>query len=894
MKNINFKNYLPHLIAAAVFVLLSAVYFYPALNGYQLRQGDITNYRGMAQEIQEFRRMYNEEPLWTNAMFGGMPAFQISVLYPNNIVKMLDKAVTLWLPRPINFVFLYMFGFYLLMVSLRVRPGPAIVGAVAFAFSSYLFIILEAGHNTKAHAIGYMAPVLAGIIWAYRGRILFGGVIAALFLALQISANHVQITYYFGIATVFVVLAALYRAVKSDQISLFLRASGVLAGAALLALLSNANLLWNTYEYGKYTTRGPSELTVKPDGTSNEDIATAGLDRDYITNWSYGIGETFSFIIPDAKGGATGVLGEDPEVLKNVDREMQGSVAQSNRYWGDQPFTSGPVYFGAVVMLLFLLGAVFVRAPIKWALLGAAALTVMLGWGKNFMPLTDFFLDYVPGYDKFRAVTIILAVTGLIVAILAMIFLKQVSEEPEVLTKRAKAFFGTAGGLLGLLILFLLLPETFFDFLSSAEKDMLNAQMDGDRAAEFLLYGESLITARTAIFRADVLRSLIFVAAGAASLWLLAKGVIKPKVAVAAIGVLILIDMWGVSKRYLNNEKDRGRLVKWELKSDNRTAHKAAAADLSILENEQSRNPRVKDAVSEAVSDFRAEAKKERGRRVSEDEVNDVRFAALRFATNYRVLTLQNPFNDSRVSYFHKSVGGYHGAKLKRYQELIEFHLSDEIAKIQAELQGQPTRESLRARMRSLDVLNMLNTKYVIYNPQSDPLLNEAALGSAWFVKDLLFAENADEEITRLGDLDVRDEAVIDERFAPLVGDFSYAPSADAAIAEQTHLPNYIKYIYSSDVPQAVIFSEIYYDAGWKSYIDGEEVPHFRANYVLRGMVVPEGDHVIEFKFEPSTFQTSAHVSTAGGLLLVLLFGFVMYGRIKRTAEADEEADYLY
>ncbi len=883
------KRYLPHLVAIVAFIAVATIYFYPAVNGYQLKQGDITNFKGMAQEIQEFRRMYDEEPLWTNSMFGGMPAYQISVQYPNNVVKMVDKVVTLGLPRPVSYLFLYLLGFYILLISLRVRPAVAAIGAVAFAFSSYFFIILEAGHNTKAHAIAYMAPTLAGIIWAYRGRYLFGGAVTALFLALQIAANHVQITYYFGILVVFVAIAAAVKAYQIKHLPVFAKASATLIIAAVLALVSNMNLLWNTYEYGKYTTRGATELSIKPDGSSNDDIATKGLDRDYITNWSYGKGESFSFLIPDAKGGATGVLGNNPDVMKSVDRSMQSSISQSNRYWGDQPFTSGPVYMGAIVILLFLLGIFFVQSPLKWALLATAILTMALGWGKNLMWLTDFFLDYAPGYDKFRAVTIILAITEFVVPILGFLFLKRLFDEPQIILEQKKKFFAVAGGLAALLGLFLLTPDTFFDFLSQGEKDMLNGQMDGEQAADFMLYGESLIKARMGIFRSDALRSLMFVAGGIALIWLFAKGTIKAQLALGILGVLILVDMWGVNKRYLNNEKDRGRFTQWELTSDNKVAHKANAADLAILQMEQDLNPRVKDAISKAAADLRAQAKQDRGTRISEDEVNNARFAALRFNTNYRVLTLQNPFNDSRVSYFHKSIGGYHGAKLKRYQELIEFKLGDEIAKLQTTLQQQPSLEALRARLRTLDMLNMLNTQYVIYNPQAGPIINESAAGSAWFVQDLIMVANADEEITRLDDFDVREEAIVDQRYADMVQGFSYQASQGANIAEEVHLPNYIKYIYDSPVQQAVIFSEIHYDAGWKAYIDGKETPHFRANYLLRGMIVPAGQHTIEFKFEPDTFITSSQVSTAGGLALVLLFGFAMFRNFRSQVEEDDD-----
>jgi gas vesicle protein len=407
-----------------------------------------------------------------------------------------------------------------------------------------------------------------------------------------------------------------------------------------------------------------------------------------------------------------------------------------------------------------------------------------------------------------------------------------------------------------------------------------------------MLYGQSLIEARAGIFKTDVLRSLLFVAGGAAVIWLFAKKIIKAPWALAALAALILVDMWGVNLRYLNNEKDRGRFTQWEPAAEKIVTHKAGTADQTVLDMEQNLNPRVKDAIELAVSDFRKNAKQDASRRITEDEVNDVRFAALRFNTNYRVLTLQNPFNDSRVSYFHKSVGGYHGAKLKRYQELIEFRLGPELAKLQSTLQDQPSLEALRARMRSLDVLNMLNTKYIIYNPQAGPLVNEAALGSAWFVKDIVLVDNANEEIGRLEDFDAREEAIVHKRFADMVQGFESQPDQDAAIAVESHLPNYISYIYESKVPQAVVFSEMHYDAGWNAYIDGNQVPYFRTNYVLRGLIVPPGSHSIEFKFEPDAFIASSQLSTAGGLALVLLFAFAVFKNFKRDGADDDEDDF--
>jgi len=893
MKN-QMRRFLPHILVIVSFVALSAIFFYPAFGGQQLVQSDITMFRGMAQEIVAFRKMFGIEPLWTNSMFSGMPAYQISVIYPNNIIRMLDGAFYLGLPRPANYFFLYLFGFYLLLIAFRVKPALAAVGAVAFALSTYFIVILEVGHNSKAHAISYMAPALAGMVWAYRGKVLFGGAVTALFLALQLSANHVQITYYFGFLVILYAVAKLVEAVRAGQLPLFAKASGVLALAGILALLCNVNNLWNTYEYGKYTTRGATELTINSGGESNEAIATGGLDRDYVTFYSYGFGESFSFLIPNAKGGGSGALidentqREDPQFYNEIAQGYQATNIFPNSYWADQPSTSGNVYMGALVFLLFLLGTFYVSGPVKWAFIATVVLTLALGWGKNLIGLTDFFLDYIPGYDKFRAITIILAVTELVVPLLGFLFLKRLYDTPEIITSNQKKFFAVGGGLAGLLVLFLALPDTFFDFFAAQESLQFQAGLQGEKANDFLLYAESLKSARIDVFRADVFRSLLFVVLGIGLVWFFAKAKITKPVFIVILAVLVIADMWPVAKRFLSNEKVRGRYVHWQPENEAMTAFKITPADQFILGTETGRNPRVMDAVDVAVNDFRLSVKDRKGLRASEDEVNDIRFAALRFNTDYRVLGLANPFNDGRVPYFHKSIGGYHGAKLKRYQELIEFHIQRDMQGLIGVMQNSPTREAIGVRLQGSEILNMLNTKYIIYNEEVAPIVNNAAYGSAWFVEDLISVENANEEITKLGEISTRYEAVVDQRFSDQIGGFVSSDSSNAAIAVETHLPNYIKYIYESDVPQATIFSEIYYDAGWKAYLDGAEVPYFRANYLLRGMIVPAGDHVIEFKFEPETFDTAATVSTAAGLVLVLVVLLAVYMHFKKREDEFE------
>lgn len=872
-----FKKFLPHLIVIAAFVGISAVYFYPAFQGYKLKQGDITHFRGMSQEIVEFRKMFHEEPLWTNSMFGGMPAYQISVLYPNDILGFVDHVITLWLPSPMKYLFLYMLGFYLLLLAFRLRPGLAAVGAVAFAFSTYFIIILQAGHNSKAHAIGYLAPILAGLIWTYRGKLFSGAALTTLAVALEVHANHVQITYYFGFLVLLYVLARLVEAFRQKTIPAFVKASGILLVAGAIGILANSNILWNTYSYGKETTRGPANLTIQPDGTSNAHNTTDGLDRDYVTQWSYGIGETFSFLIPNAHGGGSGALIDantqksDPQLYNSLARGYQATQIFPNTYWGDQPFTSGPVYVGALIVLLFVLGAFFVEGPIKWALVATAILTIMLSWGHNFMGLTDFFLDYIPGYNKFRAVTIILAITELVFPLLGFLFLRKLFKTPGFILAEKKKFLIISGAVAGLLVLFLVIPNTFFSFLSGNESNAFNAAMGGKSGAAVLDYANALKAERLSLFRADVFRSLALVVIGAGLVWFYAKRKLKAPVFIGVLALLILIDLWPVDKRYLNNEKDKGRYAQWERAEDAKAAFSASKADLAILQAESEANPRVNDAIKKAVANFQTESRKEGGLRPGADEINDVKFAALRFNTDYRVLPLNGTWQDAKTAYFHKSIGGYHGAKLQRIQEVYDFQIGSEIGSIVAVLQDNPTVDKVNQALRSTNVLNMLNTKYIVYNPEAPPMENPFRLGSAWFVKDLRKVKDADEDVVAIGNIDPKTEATVTPEFTDQISGFSYQEAADAKIAVDTHLPNYIKYIYDSPVPQATIFSEIYYADGWHAYLDGEPADYFRTDYLLRGMIIPAGSHTIEFKFEPQSFATANVVSSVFSVAVLLL-----------------------
>ena len=871
----------PHLVIIISFLALTALFFSPALKGYVLKAGDTTHFQGMSKEIKDYRAMYGDEPLWTDAMFGGMPAYQISVEYPGNVLQYIDKVIHLGLPNPLSFLFLYLLGFYILLLTLRVNPWLAAVGAVAFALSSYYLIILVAGHNTKAHAIGYLPPLLAGILLTYRGKMWLGGSLTALFAALELEANHVQITYYFAMVAALVVIAQFVRLLKRQELSAFFKSSAVILLAAFLAVLCNANNLWNTYKYTPYTTRGKSQLTITPNGDSNAGNVTNGLNRDYVTQWSYGLGESWSLLIPNAKGGASDAIGRDPALLDKAPAQVRQQLAQSNKYWGDQPFTSGPVYVGAAVLLLFLLGCFYVKGPLKWALLIATILTIALAWGKNFMGLTNFFLDYVPGYNKFRAVTIILSLTELLIPLLAFIFLRKLWNNRDLIAKEPKPFYIITGTVLGLLLLFAMFPEAFFSFVSAREKEMLLPRLTGnDQQAVFISrYLDGLKTIRESIFRSDVWRSFFFVGMSGVMVLLFSRKKLTKPVFTAGLFLLIIIDLWSVDRRYLNNDKEQGHYTMWEQKSKDVVAYQPSKADNDILNMEVSRRPMLKDSIKNWEAKYRKDYMEAHNglKKPTADQLTEAQFEALRFNTHFRVLKLGNTFQDPGPSYFFQSIGGYHGAKLEHYQDLIDFYLSDEIQRMSKDLQSQNSMAGVKAVFDSLNVLNMLNTRYIIFDDNSTPLLNPSAYGPCWFVGNVKWAQDADEEITDLGKIVPSQTAVINSKFKDDLNGFSPQVDSTAYIQLNDYKPNRLLYTSNAAKPQLAVFSEIYYPDGWHAYIDGKPATHFGVDYVLRGMIIPAGKHQIEFRFEPASFHEASLVSTISGvaLILIIIFGFI-------------------
>ena len=783
----------PHLIVLLLFMSISFVYFSPLLEGKMLDMHDIKQWQGMSKEVVDFHEKTGENALWTNSMFSGMPAYQIATWSDANLIQYVVKVITLGMPRPASLLFLYLLGFYILLLSLKVDYRLAAVGAIAFAFSSYFFIIIQAGHMTKAHAIAYVPMVVAAVLYTYRGKMLLGGVLTALTVALEIYANHLQITYYLVLMLLIIGLVQFVKDLKAKNLVDFAKRTGVLLVAALLASGTAFTNLATTMEYGKDSTRGKSELS------DNLDNKTSGLDKDYATQWSYGIAETFTLLIPNFHGGASqGELTTESETYQAIKSAPNAKqlIKQLPLYWGDQPGVGGPTYAGAIVIFLFVLGLFFVKSEMRIWLVMATIMSIMLAWGKNFMGLTELFLDYFPGYNKFRAVSMILVIAEFTIPFLGFVALNKflisdkLENEKEKSLKLAFYFVG------GITLLFALIPSLFFDFVGGQDASLEKNGWPID----------ALQSDRAGLLSADAWRSFIFIALTFGTLWLFLKNQLQSKYVIFIVGVLVLADMWTVNKRYLNNDN-------FASKRKVEKPYQTSQADQQIL-NDKDPNFRV---FNQTVSTF----------------------------------------NDASTSYFHKSIGGYHGAKLKRYQELIENHISK----------------------GNMAVFNMLNTKYFI-SQQGQVQQNPGAMGNAWFVNNVNIVANADAEIAALNGFNPDSTAIVDVRFSEQIID--NLDNSNTAITLEEYKPNFLKYTSSSTKDGIAIFSEIYYDKGWNAYIDGELKPHFRANYVLRGMQIPEGNHLVEFKFEPSTYKTGETVALASSAILLLLLAFVSFKELRK------------
>ena len=821
------KKFVPHLISVAIFVAISAIYFSPVFEGKVLSAHDIDTWQGMSKEVVDHRSETGEEALWTKRMFSGMPAYQISTKSNGNLIQYVDKIFQLGLPRPMNMLFMYLIGFYILLLTLKIDYKLAIVGAIAFAFSSYFFIILQAGHMTKAHAIAYLPLIIASVLYTFRSKKwLLGATFTALFVALQLYSNHYQITYYTVIILFFIGMVQFIKEFQEKTLPNFFKKTGILVLAALLGGATNYTRLATTMEYGPETQRGKSEL-VSEDGKEKKD----GLGLEYATRWSYGKSETMTFLIPNFMGGSTGesVLSvENSETLKYLrtvrnQKKQQKLQQQTSSYWGNQPGTS-PTYVGAIIIFLFVLGIIYVKSTFRVWILLATILSIMLAWGHNFMGLTEFFFNYVPYYNKFRAVTMAMIIAEFGIVLLAIVALNKFlnsEKNPEKEQKLKLAFYITGG----ITLIFALFPSIFLNFLTIKEySGVTDTGLQTEQGQSVIArppFLNALVSDRLSILRSDAWRSFIFILLSAATLEFFIRGRIKKQYVVIILGILIITDMWSVDKRYLNET----HFVK-----DNKSSFIKTKADKNILKQNKDYS---------------------------------------------RVFNLNNPFNESNTSYYHNSIGGYHAAKLLKYQELIDNHLSPELQRIITDIQSQ------RAHKFS-NVLNMLNTKYIIYNPKADPIINQNALGNAWFVSEVKTLKNANEEMDALNYFNPVTTAIVDKRFSETITDFTLNPDATIKLNQKEYQPNHLTYSLTNITSnQLVVFSEIYYEKGWNAYIDGKIVPHFRANYVLRSMMVPEGTTKIEFKFEPSSYSTGETVAYASSILLLLLLGFVSYRELK-------------
>ncbi|WP_027419910.1 YfhO family protein [Crocinitomix catalasitica] len=1010
------KENLWHLGAIVLFIVIAISYFSPALKGYDLKQGDVTNFIGMSREAVDYRENNNENILWTNAMFSGMPTTQISLHYENTwLTRGLTNLLRLGLPSPIFFLFVYFISFYILSLSLRIKPFIGIIGSIAFGFSSYFIVILEAGHNTKAAAIGLVPLMLAGFIMAYRNKNwLFGVACATIFMALELSVNHVQITYYSGFLLLFLGIVEFVKYYKNKKVFKFVKITVALLLGYGVALIANYGNIFGTAEYAKQTIRGGTELTINPDGSSNDNIKTGGLDRDYVTNWSYGIGETFTLMVPNFKGGQSVAIGGEEankELLKETDSRFRNNVANSSQYWGEQPFTSGPVYVGIIIVLLALLAMVYVKDKYKWALLTATLLAITLSWGHNFVAalvllpillymvniflnnkqrlifnaintaillfivtsgtaisetsLTDFFLNTIPGYDKLRAVTIILVVVEITLPILGIIFLQKLVDAKEEIKADMNKFYIVSGALVALLLVFYILPSSFNNFLSAKEIEQF-ASYEGTANAEAvsILTGD-LENVRIGIFKADVGRSLGFLIVSVLLIFVYLKTSFSKYILSGALAVLIFADLVSIDKRFINNENLGKNGSDWVDRNAKMYPFNASEGENTILRNELQANPQIKTEIDAAISELNSELKTmDVNGNVKQAMRDYTTFRVLNRYTNFRVFEEGNPFNSSYTSYFFKSIGGYHGAKLSRYQDLIDFHIS----------QNNPA------------VLNMLNMKYRLARQQDKngnlvtqvTAINNEAMGNAWLTKNIQFVENADEEIQSLGsfveysiiskggsgkiyvngkvvtnqkikgtekieielaqnpgelipvnNLPLRESAnqplalvsdstglnwlydsapdslfnkifsitggdvggwdpnsltIVDERFKDQISSEAY--SGNGSIEMTDYSPDNLTYKFSSKENQFVVFSEIFYEDGWKAFIDDKEVPVSRVNYILRGIEIPAGEHDIRFTFQLESFQIASTMSLIANIIMIILLGAGIYLFTKRNDDA--------
>lgn len=833
------KKCLPDAIVIVIFAVISFAYFFvPVSQGKILFRHDSQASVGLGQELTQYEQRTGEVTRWTNSVFSGMPTYQISPSYNSTDgLSAVMSAYHLWLPDYVWFIFAYLLGFYILLRAFNFRQSLAALGSIIWAFSSYFLIIIAAGHLWKVMALAYLPPMIGGVVLAYRGKYLWGFIVTAVFTAFEIKANHVQMTYYYLFIVLFMVIAYLVQAIREKRLQHFFKASGILIAAALIGIAINISNLYHTWEYQKESMRGKSELTK----ANSANQTSSGLDRDYITQWSYGIDETLTLLVPDAKGGASVPLSQNATAMTKANPEVENMLPQLYeaipQYFGTQPGTSGPVYVGAFVLFLFVLGLFIVKTPIKWALLAATALSILLSWGHNFMGFTNFFLDYVPMYAKFRTVASILVIAEFTIPLLAALALKRIVDEPTVLTKNMKYVYASLALTAGVALAIALMPSMMGPFVSDQERQMLSGIQGMTPDVQNMMLS-SIATMRGAMVSADAWRSIVIIIIGVAMLLLFKAQKIKAIYLMVGISALCLIDLWQVDKRYLNDEM-------FVPKSERDTPQQATATDLQILKDK---------------------------------------------SLSYRVLNFASgAFNENNTSYFHKSIGGYHPAKLRRYQEMIDKYIAPEM---QTAMQAIANKGGVMSEVdgrKLFPILNMLNAKYFIVPLQGNAttsIQNPYAQGNGWFVDKLTYVADANAEYAGVGKIDVSHEAVADKKFEPILGQ-TQTNDSTARVVLTKYEPNNMTYTVSSTKGGVVVFSEVYYP-GWTATIDGQPAELGRVNYILRALNVKAGKHEVVLDFHPTSISTTETIAYAALIVLLLAICVAIYSEKKKQKTTKE------
>lgn len=833
------KKCLPDAIVIVIFAVISFAYFFvPVSQGKILFRHDSQASVGLGQELTQYEQRTGEVTRWTNSVFSGMPTYQISPSYNSTDgLSAVMSAYHLWLPDYVWFIFAYLLGFYILLRAFNFRQSLAALGSIIWAFSSYFLIIIAAGHLWKVMALAYLPPMIGGVVLAYRGKYLWGFIVTAVFTAFEIKANHVQMTYYYLFIVLFMVIAYLVQAIREKRLQHFFKASGILIAAALIGIAINISNLYHTWEYQKESMRGKSELTK----ANSANQTSSGLDRDYITQWSYGIDETLTLLVPDAKGGASVPLSQNATAMAKANPEVENMLPQLYeaipQYFGTQPGTSGPVYVGAFVLFLFVLGLFIVKTPIKWALLAATALSILLSWGHNFMGFTNFFLDYVPMYAKFRTVASILVIAEFTIPLLAALALKRIVDEPTVLTKNMKYVYASFALTAGVALAIALMPSMMGPFVSDQERQMLSGIQGMTPDVQNMMLS-SIATMRGAMVSADAWRSIVIIIIGVAMLLLFKAQKIKAIYLIVGISALCLIDLWQVDKRYLNDEM-------FVPKSERDTPQQATATDLQILKDK---------------------------------------------SLSYRVLNFASgAFNENNTSYFHKSIGGYHPAKLRRYQEMIDKYIAPEM---QTAMQAIANKGGVMSEVdgrKLFPILNMLNAKYFIVPLQGNAttsIQNPYTQGNGWFVDKLTYVADANAEYAGVGKIDVSHEAVADKKFEPILGQ-TQTNDSTARVVLTKYEPNNMTYTVSSTKGGVVVFSEVYYP-GWTATIDGQPAELGRVNYILRALNVKAGKHEIVLDFHPTSISTTETIAYAALIVLLLAICVAIYSEKKKQKTTKE------